>query len=373
MRSFASSALTLALPLSVLAQSYTLKTTYQGEDFFGQWNFSTAVDRNYGFASFQNSAVASSQGLAKVASNGNVILKVDNTTVGQPADTTYGRASVYLESLEVVNMGSLVLFDSVHVPFGCSVWPAFFLQGPGVWPTGGEIDIFENVNKATGNQYSLHTYPAGCTHATNATESGTLVNNDCYNGTNSNQGCIIKESKPNSFGSGFNENGGGGFATTFDSNGIKMWFFPRSSLPSDWTSSSPNPANWGEPSAYYPASSCDPTKFFGPQTMVLDIDICGSYAGGAFSETCPGSCVDLLKTPTNYDDAYFEIAFIKVFTEGGSGNATATTSSTARTSSPTKAKTGGTARKNGVDISWVLGAVVMSCSMFFGGLLLVST
>jgi len=317
------------------------------------------------------------QRLAYVATDGNVILKVDNTTVGQPSDNTYGRASVYLESLDTVALGSLVLFDALHVPYGCSVWPAFFMQGPGVWPTGGEIDIFENVNQATANQYSLHTFPAGCTHPANATETGTISSNDCFNATDGNAGCVIKESKPDSFGSGFNQNGGGGFATLFDSNGIKMWFFPRSSIPSDWTSSSPNPSNWGEPSAYYPASSCDPRKYFGPQTMILDIDICGAFAGGVFSETCSGSCVDLLKTPTNYNDAYFEISFIKVFTEGGSGGGSPTTSGTAKTTSTgtstSKSKnSGGAAVAAGAGASWIIGAAFTACSMFAGFLSLLA-
>lgn len=52
-------------------------------------------------------------------------------------------------------------------------------------------------------------------------------------------------------------------------------------------------------------------------TKFQDIDICGSFAGdgGAFAATCQGSCLDLVRTPTNYDDAYFEIQYIKVFSE----------------------------------------------------------
>lgn len=34
------------------------------------------------------------------------------------ADDQYGRASVYMESNEVVDIGSLVLFDALHAPTG---------------------------------------------------------------------------------------------------------------------------------------------------------------------------------------------------------------------------------------------------------------
>jgi hypothetical protein len=35
-------------------------------------------------------------------------------------DDQFGRASVYMESLETVGLGSLVLFDALHVPSGVS-------------------------------------------------------------------------------------------------------------------------------------------------------------------------------------------------------------------------------------------------------------
>jgi len=383
MHSFTTAALlSLSLPLSALAQSYTLKTSYQGSNFFNQWNFSTAADRNSGFVAFQSFQTAQTQKLAYLNGAGNAIVKVDNTTVGNPADTTFGRASVYMQSNELLELGSLVLFDAVHVPSGCSVWPAFFTLGPGEWPLGGEIDIFENVNQAPTNQYSLHTFPDGCSAAT-GTESGKIISTDCYNNTNGNQGCIVQETKPNSFGSGFNSNGGGGYAASIDTTGIKIWYFPRSSLPSDWTSSTPNPANWDAPSAFYPASGCDPTKFFGPQQLILDIDICGSFAGdgGAFAQTCSGSCVDLLKTPTNYDQAYFEITFIKTFTTGsgsGGGSTTGTTKatspgtskgSTSTGSAPTSSTTGAAAL--GLSTSWAGIGAMTAASMMFTGLLAV--
>lgn len=374
MHSFALGALSLSLPLTVWAQSYTLQTTYQGSNFFSQWNYSTAPDVNFGFATFESFETATSQKLTFINDAGNAIVKVDNTTVGNPADTTFGRGSVYMTSNAPVPVGSLVLFDALHVPAGCSVWPAFFMEGAGVvWPNKGEIDIFENVNLATVNQYSLHTLD-GCTHGSGAVESGTVVSTDCFNQTNSNQGCIVKETQPDSFGAGFNNNGGGAFALLFNTDGIKFWFFPRSKIPSDFSGSSPNPSGWGTPSADYSASGCNIGQFFGPQTLILDIDICGAFAGdgGAFSQTCQGQCVDLLKTPSNYDQAYFEIQFIKVFTEGGSGTSTTSTGTSKQTGSSTSTSSTSTSTGSGggaiaINTSMMAVGAATAISMFVAG------
>ena len=71
-------------------------------------------------------------------------------------------------------------------------------------------DIEENVNLATYNQYSLHT-SEGCSHPPSATggETGWIGQTDCWNATNFDMGCIVVENKPNNYGQGFAQNGGG--------------------------------------------------------------------------------------------------------------------------------------------------------------------
>lgn len=98
-----------------------------------------------------------------------------------------------------------------------------------------------------------------------------------------------------------------------------MWFFPRDSVPSDLPTSSPNPDGWGLPVAAYPKSSCNTDQFIKAQTLILDVTICGNFAGAAdvFTTTgCSGVCTDLVANPRNYDNAYFEISYIRVFSQG---------------------------------------------------------
>jgi len=250
---------------------------------------------------------------------------VDNTTsgVGNP---TFGRASVKILSNDTIGPGSLVILDAVHLPFGCSVWPAFWFEGQN-WPDNGEIDLIENVNLATQNQYALHT-TQGCQHppanSTLVAETGILQQADCFNVTNGNTGCLIREKAANSFGSGFASAGGGAYAMLWTDEALTIWFFTRSAIPADLSTSNPNPASWPEPSAVYPASSCDFSKFFGPQTIIFDISVCGNFAGlpAVFSQTCQGNCLDLVQNPENYNDAYFEIRYLTVFTNSSTGFAT---------------------------------------------------
>ena len=102
----------------------------------------------------------------------------------------------------------------------------------------------------------------------------------------------------------------------WDDDEIAVWFFPRDSIPSDLVAEAPQPTTWGTPMARWPASSCSPTKYFYNQSIIFDITLCGDFAGDAtvFAETCSGTCTDLVQDPTNYDNAYFEVQYVRVFT-----------------------------------------------------------
>lgn len=92
-----------------------------------------------------NTAMNGSPQLAFVNSAGNVVLRVDNITndpnKGLPFDT-FGCNSVRVISGQTINIGTLLVASIVHIPFGCSVWPAFWtLDAQTKTDVGGEIDI----------------------------------------------------------------------------------------------------------------------------------------------------------------------------------------------------------------------------------------
>lgn len=95
------------------------------------------------------------------------------------------------------------------------------------WPKAGEIDIIEAINGMDHNQVALHTLP-GCFKGDTLPQSGNTAETDC----SKDQGCIVLESQPNSFGPGFSQAGGGVYATLIEATGIQIWFFSVcSSLP----------------------------------------------------------------------------------------------------------------------------------------------
>ncbi|KAL1743041.1 hypothetical protein HDZ31DRAFT_65420 [Schizophyllum fasciatum] len=81
----------------------------------------------------------------------------------------------------------------------------------GPWPSGGEIYIIEGVNQNTANLASLHTTP-NCSMPPVRQKTGATVSTDRDTNVNYNQGCGTSFTKANSYGPGFNAQGGGRYA-----------------------------------------------------------------------------------------------------------------------------------------------------------------
>ncbi|EIW81094.1 glycoside hydrolase family 16 protein [Coniophora puteana RWD-64-598 SS2] len=343
----------------VRATQYNLAKEYSGSTFFNDWTFYNNYDNlTNGDAIFVSAQTATSAKLAYVdSSTSHAIIKVDNTTTVAYNDK---RNTVRITSNDSFAVGSVWVTDLYHVPYGCSVWPAWWSQAPN-WPTGGEIDTFEGVNMQSLNQMSLHTEP-GCKQQS-PTQSSTLVNStDCSFQTNSNQGCIVTDPSTASFGQGFQ---GGAYVTEYASSGISIWFFPRSSIPSALSSNSStiDTSTFGTPVANWPNTGCNIEQYFQPQQLIFDITLCGDFAGNSaiFNETCSGVCYNdyVIGSPSNYDNAYFEVGYVRVFS---SGNTVITPSGTLST--PGSSSTGGSG--SGSNGARCLGAEIMAIPTVVG-------
>ncbi|KAJ7456513.1 concanavalin A-like lectin/glucanase domain-containing protein [Mycena latifolia] len=302
-----------------------LTQSYSGSDFFDGWDFWDTSDPTHGVVDYVSQADGEAAGLVDINSDGNAVMRVETT-----ATVASVRKSIRITTKQSFT-GGLVIMDSVHMPTGCATWPAFWSNGPN-WPIGGEIDIVEGVNDYTNNQATIHTGP-GCSLPSDdpavlgASATAVLGGTDCAAATSGNAGCGMRSPSDVSFGAAFNGNGGGVYAMRWDSNGISVFFFERSSIPSDITNEAPQPKTWGLPMAHWPATDCDPWKFFYTHVAIFDTTLCGDWAGSAWSSSgTPGqeqSCATrtgystceafVQASGSSFQEAYWEVKSVKFY------------------------------------------------------------
>ncbi|KAJ3520816.1 hypothetical protein NMY22_g12576 [Coprinellus aureogranulatus] len=310
---------TAVLTLCVVSQaaaSYLPVRQYEGQTFFDGWAYYGNVDNTtWGNVTYLDKANALSKGLTYVNEAGNAVVKVDNTTTLVRNADVVNRDSIRLTSLDSYGMGSLIVMDALHIPYGCSVWPSFWTYGiQEEWPKAGEIDIIEAINGMDHNQIALHTTP-GCFKGDTAPQSGQTLETDC----SLSRGCIVRESKPGSFGPGFAEAGGGVYALLMEPNSISVWFFSRPDVPenlrSATASSSLDIDTWGPPSAAYPPTRCDLERYFPPQTLILLTTLCGVwYEVPNLASSHEVHFDDNVIGPGDkFDTAYWEIQYVRAY------------------------------------------------------------
>lgn len=124
------------------------------------------------------------------------------------------------------------------------------------WPAAGEIDIIEGVNDQNTNFMTLHTSP-GCAIDSAGSASVQPTTEDCDTSVDGNAGCSFHDTDTTSYGTGFNNNGGGVFAMEWTSDGVSIWHFSHSNVPSDALGDAPVPSGWGAPVANWAGTGCD--------------------------------------------------------------------------------------------------------------------
>lgn len=241
------------------------------------------------------------------------------------------RPSVRLTSKQKLGPGSLTVIDVRHAPTGPSLWPAVWMLAPpeeGEWPNAGEIDIMEWVNDVTFNAMTLHTGP-GCTVDRDPSAYlGTLGEADCNTGDDfpGNIGCSIKAPEKYTFdgesmataGPEFNKQGGGVYVHEWTEDSISMWLFPRHKLPADLRAGKPNPKTWMQkPLARFSGKGCDFTTAFKPQQLIINISLCGQWAGKVFGkggDDAWAQCNAFVENnPQAFEEAFFDLASVRMY------------------------------------------------------------
>ncbi|KAL4819584.1 endo-1,3(4)-beta-glucanase xgeA [Aspergillus spinulosporus] len=332
------------------AGSYKLKESWEGEKILNHFHFFDNADPTNGFVTYVNQSYAESAGLVKTTDSGSLYLGVDYETV-LTVDGP-GRESVRIESNEYYDQG-LYVVDIQHMPGSiCGTWPAFWTVGPD-WPTDGEIDIIEGVNKHEANKIVLHTSDT-CDVGGGYEMTGNMTSSECGEPSGT-IGCVV-QGQQGSSGDPFNEQGGGVYAMEWQEKYLKIWYFPRSSIPESLTAGTPDVSSFGTPMAHL-QGSCNFKERFTHQKLILDTTFCGDWAGGVFGDSgCPVSdpsdpmlsCKNYVaENPAVYKNAYWELNSIKIYQIGetaeveGTQSAAAETTAAETTAAATQTTNGG--------------------------------
>ncbi|KAJ5365965.1 hypothetical protein N7517_008851 [Penicillium concentricum] len=291
--------------------NYTLADTYSGRNFFDQFTYFTDEDPTKGFVVYVNKSTARHLNLT-YATETSAILRVDAST----PNARSGRNSVRIESRNTYDSG-LFIFDIIHTPFGCATWPALWLTDGYNWPMNGEIDVLETTNLGShGNEITLHT-TKGCKMDVKRKQTGQAIFKNCDNVTNGNSGCGVIGDEY-TYGEAMNNRGGGVYALELRDAGIRAWFFPTGTVPTDITVGMPDPSSWGIALADFPSTNCDIAAHFKNLSIIVNIDLCGELAAQKqFYDTlyhCPATCSDFVaSSPGSFVDAYWEFKSFKVY------------------------------------------------------------
>ncbi|EKJ67961.1 hypothetical protein FPSE_11772 [Fusarium pseudograminearum CS3096] len=305
---------------------YSITHTYDSTNFFEAFEFFNEKDPTNGFVEYIDADSANSEGLAGFV-DGQVYMGVDYKT----KNPSNGRKSVRVTSHDSFTHG-LFIADIAHMPGSIpGVWPAYWMfSNKGTWPDDGEIDVLEGVSTQTENKITLHTGP-GCTITNDGSDQSTTLVNDNCNAGGASEGCGQCTADNQNYGDGFNDIGGGVYATEWTSDHIAVWFFHRGRIPQDIQSGNPDPASWGTPTAKFNGGQgCNIDDHFRNNNIVFDTTFCGDWAGSPDvwnknPETASlGECNDYVaNNPSAFKNAYWLVNSIKVYSQGesnGGGN-----------------------------------------------------
>ena len=279
---------------------YHLDSSFSGRTFFDAWTFGE-VDYAGGSSEYLNRSAAFEHNVVE-AHDTHAVLRV-----GRRGRKAFTRQTVRVTTNKSWMYGLFAMQFS-HTPFGCGVWPAFWTNAKsGHWPDGGEVDMLEYPNNNVAAAISFHTSKARCKLDADVVEECSLGNHQLMTGYRSigldcetdylagKMGC--GPVSPRAFRSGVEwADSPGVIAMEWTPEHIKVFYFPQDEIPRDLSAEAPDPDSWDDYITGYfpfgaseranPGSCPDYTRLLEPQTLVLNIALCGEWAGGDFNGQC---------------------------------------------------------------------------------------
>lgn len=289
-----------------LAPPYHLNTSFFGRSFFDAWTFGE-FDYTGGASQYLNRSSAFKNKVVE-AYDTHAVLRV-----GGRGDTPFTRKTVRLTTNSSWMYGLFSMHFS-HTPFGCGTWPAFWTSAKsGHWPDGGELDMLEYANYDI-NALSFHTGGAKgspiqkrcklddaivrrCSSDKFPLETGHRgIGLDCETDFDvSKMGCGPVSPRVRKSGVEWAASPGV-VAMEWTPEHIKVFYFPEDEIPPDLIHETPKPDTWDDHiSAYFPfgaserasPGACpDYMRLLEPQTLILNIALCGDWASRDFQYRC---------------------------------------------------------------------------------------
>jgi hypothetical protein len=145
------------------------------------WKYDTGPGSSFGTGEIET--MTSSTNNVYLDGNGHLVIKAINSG----GAWTSGRIQTNTANVGAPAGGELEVTASIEQPnpsSGLGYWPAFWMLGPGSWPSTGEIDILEDVNALSEHSGTFHcgVDPGGPCNETSGIGSGLQACGGCQTG-----------------------------------------------------------------------------------------------------------------------------------------------------------------------------------------------
>ncbi len=145
------------------------------------WKYDTGPGSSFGTGEIET--MTNSTNNVFLDGNGHLVIKA----IDSGGAWTSGRIQTNTANVGAPAGGELEVTASIEQPnpsSGLGYWPAFWMLGPGTWPSTGEIDILEDVNALSDHSSTFHcgVDPGGPCNETTGIGSGLQTCSGCQTG-----------------------------------------------------------------------------------------------------------------------------------------------------------------------------------------------